>query len=184
MSLPEFDAVNAAADLRSPKSVEQPRRYNEIVQKDERPCMEIVCHFQFPLWQSGKFPSLHRKKRKKEKEKRKERKKRIFFSIFEKTQAFSHLPHTADAQKLSLRTQRPAWHPVTSPCAELHIDGRGRCCRRTEQMCNHALNVHEKRTGRKEVRVLHSSHVRAHFQTRSVCTRVPCTIDVIAGYLV
>ena len=100
-----------------------------------------------------------------------------------KTEAFHHLPHTADAQKLSLRTPRPAWRPVTSPCAELHIDGRGRCCRRTEQMCNHALNVHEKRTGRKEGRVLHSSHVRTHFQTRPVRTRVPCTIDVIAVYL-
>ena len=162
MPLPEFDAVNAAADLRSPKSVEQQPRDNEIVQKDEHPCMENG-HFQFPLRrQSGKFPSQEK---------------------MQKTEASSHLPHTADAQKLSLRTPRPAWHPVTSPCAELHIDGRGRCCRRTEQMCNHALNVHEKRTGRKEGRVLHSSHVRAHFQTRPVRTRVPCTIDVIAVYL-
>ena len=42
MSLPEFDAVNAAADLRSPKSVEQQPRDNKIVQKDEHACMENV----------------------------------------------------------------------------------------------------------------------------------------------
>ena len=155
----------------------------KLYRRMSAPAWKSCATFSFPYGSPENFLRSTGKKEKKKKKKEKKEKKRIFFSIFEKTQAFSHLPHTADAQKLSLRTQRPAWHPVTSPCAELHIDGRGRCCRRTEQMCNHALNVHEKRTGRKEGRVLHSSHVRAHFQTRPVRTRVPCTIDVIAVYL-
>ena len=64
MPLPEFDAVNAAADLRSPKSVEQQSRDNEIVQKDEHPCMENVPLSVSRVASPENF--LHRKKCKKQ----------------------------------------------------------------------------------------------------------------------